>query len=317
MTRVNESNQELLEFYTEHSKFSNPGVFKDKFAELPSSIKELCTIVQGLLIHEVDGRLFGIVHPPARFYELNLRSIEKMLERIFELDSASLYQAREPKKKLIATCRDFALLLVAMLRNSGVPARLRVGFATYTYTDPNMNGDHVVAEYWDNTSKKWIVVDSRISPYHIDNGVLTIDFDVLDVPETRFMRAEDVWIDCRSGVRGPNQYGFVCKSNVFKGFWYIRNRVMHDFAALNKCEMLVCDAWGYMFCDLPEVDPTDPVQLKTLDELAETVKMQGMDCSKLKDLWDNPSLRVPSIVITYDRYSRPHAVEVIDSYDNS
>lgn len=302
-----------LSFYTVQSRFSNPRIFEHQYENLPSLVSELCEITQGLLIHELDGPLFGVFHSPARLYERNLRTIDKMLERIFELDNSPLQYVREPKKKLIATCRDFALILVSMLRNLEIPARLRVGFATYIYSsNPDACGDHIIAEYWDGKKGRWVLVDPMISACHIEKKIFSVDFDIYDVPNTRFINAGKVWSDCRNGLRDQNHYGVFYKDIEFKGMWYIRNRLMQDFAALNKWEMLIWDAWGYMLCDGAYINPTDPEQLETLDRLAIVVTKNEISLEDIIESWSNQNLSVPSVVMSYDRYNGATSVDVIN-----
>lgn len=64
------------------------------------------------------------------------------------------------EKHLVGVCRHSNVLLAAMLRTQGVPARARCGFAGY-FT-PGKFEDHWVCEYWDAAEKRWILVDAQI-----------------------------------------------------------------------------------------------------------------------------------------------------------
>ena len=59
-------------------------------------------------------------------------------------DPAPLTVAREPAQRLVGNCRDHAVLFTSLLRQQGVPARVRVGFATYL-TD-RIHCDHWIVE---------------------------------------------------------------------------------------------------------------------------------------------------------------------------
>ena len=52
-----------------------------------------------------------------------------------EIDASPLHTLRNGNKKIVGTCRDFAILLTSMCISVGIAARMRVGFATYTYKD--------------------------------------------------------------------------------------------------------------------------------------------------------------------------------------
>jgi transglutaminase-like putative cysteine protease len=66
-----------------------------------------------------------------------------MLRHIVDRSSAPLTTEREPSRRLQSNCRTSAVLVVAMLRHQGVPARKRTGFARY------INYIQEIAEYWD------------------------------------------------------------------------------------------------------------------------------------------------------------------------
>lgn len=51
------------------------------------------------------------------------------------------------------------LLTVALLRAGGIPARARCGFTAYFV--PGWYDDHWVAEYWDTSERRWIMVDAH------------------------------------------------------------------------------------------------------------------------------------------------------------
>jgi hypothetical protein len=287
-------------------------MFADELRRLPRDIGRLCEVIHGLLIHEADGNMFNVVHIPSRLREINLRSSSKLLQRIFELDDSPLTIARPPKKRLIATCREFGLLLVAMCRCLDIPARLRVGFTKYAYVEPDIMADHIAAEFWHERFNRWVKVDARISSYHTENKIFAVDFDLCDIPDKDFISAGKIWLDCRSGKIDSKKCGFGKKLQ-FNGLWYVRNCLIHDLAALNKFEMLAWDTWGYMlFDDPPCTDPKNPKQLKDIDQLATVLKTNAFTLDDLHRLWSNPNFKVPSIVISYDRYSGPQAVELAD-----
>lgn len=79
-----------------------------------------------------------------------------MLGRLFETDDRPLTEERPPEKRLLGCCRDFTVLLVAVARHEGIPARARVGFAAYFIDGYNV--DHEVAEVWDAGEGRWRLV---------------------------------------------------------------------------------------------------------------------------------------------------------------
>lgn len=72
-----------------------------------------------------------------------------MLRRDQQRFAAPLTDPRPQLDRVAGCCRDHSLMLTAMLRQRGVPARTVIGFAGY-FTPP-FHHDHVVVDYWDGT----------------------------------------------------------------------------------------------------------------------------------------------------------------------
>jgi len=101
--------------------------------------------------------------------EVQLRSIAQKLKRISELDPRPLAEVRSPDKRLVGNCRDFSVMLTAILRHQGIPARARCGFARYFI--PNHYEDHWVCEYWNAARKRWVLVDAQLDELQCDKSV--------------------------------------------------------------------------------------------------------------------------------------------------
>ncbi len=144
-------------YYTKHSFMTNPGGWKTLYADLPRDVPGLVKIIQGLLIHPLCVDMYHVKLSVSQREEQFLRSMAQMLERISEIDDSTLTVPRDPMHRLVGNCRDHAVFLISMLRHQGIPARLRVGFASYLA--PNKNEDHWITEYWHAQQKRWILVD--------------------------------------------------------------------------------------------------------------------------------------------------------------
>ena len=167
-----------------------PGAHAELF-DSPADIGELCAVVQGVTVHPFWAERYGVTLAAERGAEVQLRTMEKRLARTLELDSRPLTVPRPLELKTVGNCRDHTLLLVSMLRSQGVPARARCGFGTYFL--PGHFEDHWVAEYWNESEKRWILVDAQLDAFQ--RGVLNVSFDPLDVPGTASSaaaRLEDV-----------------------------------------------------------------------------------------------------------------------------
>jgi hypothetical protein len=235
---------EILTFYREQSAITRPGKHSALFTDLPQSIEALCKIVQGLIIHYDCGDLYGCQIPAEREREMDTRYVEHMLERILKRDLHPLSEARVPKLRLVGCCRDFSTMLCSMLRSQGIPARIRMGFASYIDVGPGFAIDHVVVEYWHEGEGRWRMVDPQMDALLIKiNG---IDFDVQNIPAGRFLTGGEAWRRCRAGEADPDTFGIHPEDKEIRGWWLVRDKLVQDLAALNRVEMLCWDAWGMM-----------------------------------------------------------------------
>src|SRR5947209_6616128 len=119
---------------------------------------EICFPAHTLVVQPNEAQAIGM--PSERFAENQMRPAAAIAQTLLALDPAPLSVAREPEKRVIGTCRHFAVLSCALLRYRGVPARVRCGFATYF--QPNQALDHWITKYWDGDGDQWIRVDSEV-----------------------------------------------------------------------------------------------------------------------------------------------------------
>ena len=245
-----------LTYFTQPGRMTDPGPQTNLLEDLPSAIADLCKLVQGTTIHIFWAERYGINLPPERQAEVQLRSLERRLKRMMELDPRPLTDARPLDKKVVGNCRDFTLLLVSILRHQGVPARARCGFGVYFL--PNHYEDHWVCEYWDAAQGRWGLVDAQLDDYQCI--AMKIPFDPLDVPRDQFIVGGKAWQMCRSSRADPESFGIFD----MHGLGFVRGNLVRDIAALNKVELLPWDCWGII--EAPE--PISPGDLIFLDQLA-------------------------------------------------
>ena len=120
-----------LEYYAQPELITNPLDYSELLKGLPAEMPALCQVVQGLLIHIFWAERYGVKLSEERQREVQIRSVARKLARIKELADWPLAVPRPPEKKLVGNCRDFSVMLCAILRHQGVPARARCGFGTY------------------------------------------------------------------------------------------------------------------------------------------------------------------------------------------
>jgi hypothetical protein len=280
---------QILDFYARPAGMTSAGKHATLLEGLPNDLGALVQIVQGLTIHEfVASSFYGIAVPNERKSESHIRPVEQMLDRILAIDERPLTVARPPEQRLLGVCRHFMVLLLALLRAKGIPARGRCGFGTYF--NPGFFEDHVVCEYWNAAEERWALADPQFD--EVWRTKLNIDHDVLDVPRDRFLIAGDAWAQCRSGNADHAKFGIV--KGDLRGLWFIAANLVHEIAALNKMELLRWDAWGAM--PRPEERLQDH-QLGFFDELAALTREADSSFEELRRLYERDDrLRVPVTV---------------------
>jgi len=272
------------EFYAQPAPLSDPKTHRAALAALPDTVPALCEVIHGLLIHRAWAPAYGWQLPEERMQDAQARAVHATLERIFALDPRPLDRAREPAARFAGTCRDFALMLCAMLRTRGVPARARCGFGRYFVA--GQFEDHWVCEHWDAEASRWVLTDAQIDA--LQREATGIAFDPLDVPRDQFVVAGEAWRLCRSGAEDPMKFGIFD----MHGLWFVRGNVQRDLAALNRVEVLPWDDFGMMGDIAPGEEP-DAEQLALLDRAAALTTEPDAHFDALRALYaEEPSLRV-------------------------
>lgn len=277
-----------MNYFKQQGRMSDPGSQMSLFNDLPTSIPELVKLVQGVTIHVFWTERYGFKAPPERMAELQLRSMEKRLARTLELDPRPLAEPRSIEKKLLGNCRDHSLLLVAMLRHQGIPARARCGFGAYFM--PDHFEDHWVVEYWNQAQSRWVFVDAQLDELQCD--VLKINFDVLDVPRDQFIVGGKAWQMCRTGEQDPAKFGIFD----MHGLGFVRGDFVRDVASLNKMELLPWDCWGVILNE--QID--DPADLAALDEVAALTAGDVPDFDAVRARYESdPRFHVEGNLLSY------------------
>jgi hypothetical protein len=198
---------------------------------VPEDPVAVCWPVHELVIQPDDARKLGLAED--RFAENQMRSARRLLETLTALDPAPVDVPRPPERRVIGTCRHFAVLACALLRDRGIPARVRCGFATYF--QPGQGLDHWIVEY--ARDGRWVRLDPEI-----------LGGSIVDSPERlrsgQFMSGGEAWIAHRQGRIDASTFGVYGTDNW--GPAEISGNAVRDLAALNKVEMLPWDEWGRM-----------------------------------------------------------------------
>jgi Transglutaminase-like superfamily len=269
-------------FYTTPGPLSSAGTHTELLDGLPRALPALVESIQGVVIHEYLIQHYGVEFSQERKLESQLRPLDKMLSALLSRDARPLSAARVPEQRFCGVCRHYTLLLTAALRQRGIPARARVGFAGYF--NPGGFEDHWVCEYWNATQERWILVDAQLDG--VLRKLMELDFDPLDVPRDRFIVAHDAWQQSRSGQRDADLFRFSFAN--LSGLWFIAGNLIRDAAALNGVEVLPWDVWGGM-----TQGELSQEQLAFFDRLAVLTRAPDEHFDELRSLFRaDPRLRI-------------------------
>jgi Transglutaminase-like superfamily len=284
-------------FYASQSTVTSPGNVLDRLADLPRDVAGIQRVARGLVLHYRGEDPLGHGIAEERLSEIDTRYADAMLARLAELDDRLLAEARPPTKRLIGCCRDFTVLFLTMAREAGIPARARIGFATYFFDGYRV--DHEVAEVWDGSS--WRLVDPQLHDEHVDpNDGATVD--PLDVPRDRFVVGGAAWRQCREGKADPETFVVSpdLELEVTRSWPYLRHNLVLDLAGLNKDELILWDSWGLIEADDPAAD-----DVELLDEIASVTSSADPELAELRRLYESEGVRAPATVTSYDPLGGP------------
>lgn len=219
-----------------HTPWSDPGAQAAFLRTLPADPAALPDVLERFVIHHAIARRIG--HSPTAEAEADrdLRRVERLLAVAAERDDRPLTEKRPIERYLYGTCHDFALLAVAALRERGVPARLRAGFASY-FNEGRWE-DHWICEHW--TGGRWAVMDAQLGPIARDG--FRIGFDVADLPDAAWRSAAAIWRAIRAGLVDAPRCGL--SPIGLTGEWFVAAALLRDAAALAGIETLPWDFWG-------------------------------------------------------------------------
>jgi len=274
----NHDQSAVLAFYTAPAVMTSAGRYAHLLDGLPAGIAELAAVGQGLVVHEHMADAYGVTLSAEDRATVHLRQVEKLLGAIAARDDRPLPIARTPAERTAGNCRHFTVLMTAMLRAEGRPARARCGFGNYFPS--GRNEDHWVCEYWEPDQRCWRLVDAQIDDSQM--SWFAIDFDVTDVPRDRFVVAGQAWQQYRAGEADPGTFGLSLIREA--GDWWIAGNLMRDAHALLNLEMLPWDVWGAM------PGPDDPItdELAALfDDLAALTQSPDANLAELRRLCES------------------------------
>ena len=209
------------------------GVYAEQVAKLPAEVGALCRFVQGVLIHQGWFVDYGVTAQDFGSFSRVTLPVADRLAQVFA-HNADWSKPRPPRERAPVTCRDFALLLCALLRAKQIKARLRCGFGRYF--EPTWE-DHWVCEYFDAGAGRWRFADAQIDD--VLKAKHGIGFDGADVPRSRYWPAGRAWLAARAGRLAFEDFG----QGPVRGAWFLHVDVVRDALAMRDVVTSGWDRW--------------------------------------------------------------------------
>lgn len=224
-----------VEGYRRHSTYSDPGAHAHLLRDLDPSTEALAAVARNVIAHY---RGEAAVLPAGTRADIHLRWLADQLTTDQARHGAPLSIPRPVAERLQGCCRDHSLFCVGALREHGVAARTRIGFASYL--SPGFCHDHVVVERLNDD--RWVRFDPELTP----EG--TEDFDVTDMPTgatSPFQTAAEVWQGYRDGSLDVGRYGVDPSfDEPLRGAPIVAAYVIAEVAHRHGDELLLWDVWG-------------------------------------------------------------------------
>ncbi len=261
----------VTDVYCQFSVYTDPCEYVYLYKSLPESLDELCRLIKCQFIHPFEAEPFRKVIPPERqkYGDPIYSTVRALLKGLLEYDPNGLVFTRQPKDRLIVTCRYHAILLASILKNSGVPVRVRYGFALYIGKDVKIC--HVICEVWGSEKKRWLLVDPTLP-------------DMVDFPREQFEFASAAWHRLQRGEVDLEKYGVANKW----GSFHILDMLCHDMESVLGQELL--------YWERPPVCKDENMNVAKID------KEQVEILNKLADLLDNPDKNLKAIKTMRSQY---------------
>ncbi len=228
-----------LDDWATHSPYSDPGGHADVLAALGTDPAEVHAAATGLIAHY---RAESETLDAARLPTIDLRWLEAVLGAGLDLSPAPL-AGRPHAERVAGCCRDHTLLAVGLLRQHGIAARSRIGFARYF--SPGFAHDHVVVERWDG--RRWVRSDPELDAAFGTAPPAGEPFDPFDMPtglDSPFPTAAELWTAHRRDGLDLARYGVAPHLPELCGRDFVRGYVLLEVAHRRRDELLLWDVWG-------------------------------------------------------------------------
>lgn len=287
-------NEKIKKHYLDFGMYTFPGLYGEKIQnELPNDIRSIGLLVRKNVIHR-STLASGNVDSNAdlRFGDMTkvpwwrqpeddiLITTGAMLVELYRRDERGLVMDREPKNKLVLTCRFVAILMASILKSKGIPARVRSGNASYFDMGElgDVSTDHWINQYWSEEENRWITID-------VDGSLsLDKDFDPYDMPEGTFDFPADAWLGIRAGDIDPKHF---YNAKPERGAIVVLWSLFYDFHCLMKSEIIYTHRPVGGYGEDENFGKLTEETLRKIDQLARCMQKPDEHFDELVHIWES------------------------------
>ncbi len=284
--------KKILEFYKQFSMYTFPGAYNERLKkDLPDNVEEIGYLMRTNTVHPTtlrDGntgsnadKRFGdmTIMPWFRQREDDmLPTAAAMLAELYRRCEHGFVTPKPVEQKLVVSCRHVALLMAAILKAKGIPARVRAGHAPYfDYARKHqMSVDHWVNEYWSEREQRWVMID-------VDGSFsLEKDINPYDLPAGTFDLPGQAWLKVRRGEINPKYFWNAAPK---RGQIVLLWSLFYDFHSLMNAEIIYIH--GPRLCAPKAFKNATASELQELDHLASLLIDSDFNFSTLQQIWQN------------------------------
>jgi transglutaminase superfamily protein len=231
-----------------HTPYSDPRRFAPLLRALGPDVEQIASAARNVIAH-YRAQLPDL--PPQRRPEIDGRWLDRTLAVDQERHGLPLDAPRPLTERVAGCCRDHSLFTVGALREHGIAARNRIGFAGYLVDGYHV--DHVVVEHADRAGR-WVMTDPELAAGDRPFDVRAMAHGIGEPFET----AAEVWLAHRAGDLDVSTYG-VFPGSELSGASFVASYVVFEVAHRFGDELLLWDDWSR---------PDRPVLPDELDGLA-------------------------------------------------
>lgn len=284
-------NEKTLKHYLEFGTYTYPGLYQEKLKnDLPNDVREIGLLVRKNFIHRTTLAAGNTgTNADLKFGDMTkvpwwrqpeddiLVTAAAMLAELYRRDKRGFVNDREPKDKLVLTCRFVAIIMASILKSKGIPARVRSGNAPYFDMGElgNVSTDHWINQYWDKQENRWITID-------VDGSLsLNEKFDSYNMPDGRFDFPADAWLNIRAGKVDPQHFH---NAGGYRGKIVVIWSLFYDFHSLMNSEIIYLH--GTKYGDPKKFDNLTEADFEKIDNLARLMQKPDENFDELVKIWE-------------------------------